>query len=324
VFSPARFHELLLAMFFEARAEAPAEIVLDLDATDLTLHGGQEGRFFHGYYDSHCYLPLYVFCGDHVLHVELRPSNIDAAKGSIEALARIVAAVRKRWPKCRVIVRADSGFCREEIMAWCEERGVHYILGVAKNARLLGMCAKERERARRKHLVAKAPARLFKSFAYKTLGSWSRKRRVVAKCEHIDGKANPRFVVTNLLGCEIGAKDLYERVYCARGEMENRIGEQMELFADRPSCSAFDANQLRLCMSAMAYTLVGAVRRALAGTEMERARPETIRLRLLKIAALVRAGARRITLALASGCPWQQLFRRCLARLQSLPPPLAA
>lgn len=323
-FHPARFHALLRTLFFERHAEPPAEVVLDVDATDLPLHGEQEGRFFHGYYDSYCYLPLYVFCGDEVLHAELRPANIDAARGTTEALAPIVSAIRERWPAARIVVRADSGFCRDEIMSWCEHRGIFYILGLARNKRLAEACAREMEHARRKHLVTGKPVRLFKSFGWRTKESWSRKRRVVAKCEHISGKANPRFVVTNFLGCEISASDLYERAYCARGEAENRIGEQMELFADRPSCGAFASNRLRLALSTLAYTLTSLVRRALAGTEMQRARPETIRLRLFKIGALVRTSARRIVLALASGHPWQALLRHCLGALRALGPPAAA
>ncbi|HNB60640.1 MAG TPA: IS1380 family transposase [Phycisphaerales bacterium] len=323
-FHPDRFHGVLRDLFFESHREAPAEVVLDLDATDLPLHGAQEGRFFHGYYDGYCYLPLYIFCGDHILHAELRVSNIDAAKGAIEALAAIVEEIRRRWPKTRIIIRADSGFCRDWLMNWCEEKGVCYVLGLAKNERLLGLCARQLERARRKHLVTKLPARVYTSLRYRTRDSWSCKRRVVAKCEHINGKANPRFVVTNLLSCEMGDADLYERGYCPRGDAENRIGEQMDLFADRSSCSAFDANQLRLAFSAMAYSLFLCVRRALAGTELERARPQTVRLRLFKIGALVRTSVRRIVLAFASGCPWAGLVRQCLAGIRSLPPPLAA
>jgi hypothetical protein len=321
-FNLQRFLAELLEMFFESRMEAPAQIVLDLDATDLPLHGAQEGRFFHGYYNHYCFLPLYIFCGDDLLHVELRSANIDAAKGTIEALALIIAELRRRWPSTRIIIRADSGFCREEIMHWCEENGVCYVLGLAKNNRLTGLCARPMEKARRRHLITGKAARVYTSLRYRTLNSWSCKRRVVAKCEHISGKANPRFIVTNLLRCEVGDDDLYEHMYCPRGDAENRIGEQMDLFADRPSCSAFDANRLRLALSAMAYTLFVRVRRALAGTELERARPETVRLKLLKIGALVRTRARRVVLALATGCPWAGTIRRCLESLRGLGPPL--
>lgn len=323
-FDRACFEALLRTLFFEAHAQAPAEIVLDLDATDVPVHGHQEGRFFHAFYDGYCYLPLYIFAGDHVLHAQLRPANIDAAKGSVEALEPIVADIKKRWPQTRIIIRGDSGFCREWLMNWCEQRGVCYILGLARNKRLLAICEKQLESARRRFLARGHACRLFKSFYYRTLDSWSQERRVVAKCEHIDGKANPRFVVTNLLGCEMRADELYERGYCPRGDMENRIGEQMEMFADRPSCHAFDANQLRLSMSAVAYALMCIVRNALAGTEMQRARPDTIRLRLFKIGAVVRASTRRIVLALASGHPWRALFAKCLAALRAARPPLAA
>lgn len=315
-----RLHGLLRALFLEAHEQAPREVTLDLDATDVELHGNQEQRFFHAYYDSYCYLPLYIFCGDHLLHAQLRPANTDASAGSVEALTPIVADIRRRWPECRIIIRADSGFCREPIMEWCEQNGVSYILGLARNNRLTGRCARQIEKARRRHLATKAPARVYTSFGYRTLKSWSCRRRVVAKCEYIAGKANPRFVVTNLLGCELASADLYERGYCPRGDAENRIGEQMELFADRTSCSAFAANQLRLALSAAAYALMVKVRQALKGSELERARPETIRLRLLKIGARVITSTRRIVLSLASGHPWAALVHHCLARLHREPP----
>jgi hypothetical protein len=323
-FNLDRFHGLLRELFFEAHDDAPHEVTLDLDATDVELHGNQEHRFFHGFYDAYCYLPLYIFCGDHLLHAQLRPANADAATGSVEALEPIVAEIRRRWPQCRIIIRADSGFCREWLMAWCEEQGVSYILGLARNKRLVGRCGRQMEKARRRHLVTGAPARVYTSVRYRTLASWSCRRRVVAKCEYIAGKPNPRFVVTNLLACELGDADLYERGYCQRGDAENRIGEQMELFADRTSCSAFGANQLRLALSATAYALMVRVRRALRGSELERARPETIRLRLLKIGARVLTSARRVVLSLASGHPWAALVRHCLERLHKTPPPQAA
>lgn len=323
-FHAERFRSLLRDLFFEAHPKAPSEVVLDLDATDLTIHGNQEGRFFHGYYDAYCYLPLYIVSGDHVLHAELRRANMDAAEGSLEALAPIVADIRQRWPKTRIIVRGDSGFCREWLMDWCEREGVCYVIGLAKNGRLLELCAKQRERARRKHLVTKEPARIFTTIMYKTKKSWSQKRRVVAKCEHIAGKENPRFIVTNLLRSEVGDADLYENCYCPRGDMENRIGEQMELFADRISCSGFDGNQLRLSLSTIAYALFIRVREALRGTELERARPETVRLRLFKIGARIRTSVRRIVLSFASTHPWADLVRRCLAAIKGSPPPLLA
>jgi len=315
-FHPPRFFALLREIFLESVPRPPAEIVLDLDATDLPLHGQQEHRFYQGYYREHCYLPLYIFAdNDHLLHCELRPANIDAARGSVEALAPIVADIQERWPACRIIVRADSGFCREELMAWCEARGVLYILGLAQNSRLRGKCAGAAKKARRRFLATGQPARVYRSFGYRTRASWSRRRRVVAKAEHLPRGANPRFVVTNLAGCEIGDRDLYERGYCPRGEMENRIKEQLDLFAGRVSCGAFAANQLRLAFSAMSYVLMNTLRRALAGTQLERAQPSTIRLKLLKIGARVRVSTRRVLFSCASGYPWREAFEACWKNL---------
>jgi len=317
-FDPSKFHGLLRDLFFEAHAAEPAEIVLDLDATDFVLHGGQEGRFYQGYYRDYCYLPLYIFCGGHLLHAELRPSNIDAALGSVEAIAPIVSAIKKRWSACRIIVRGDSGFCRDDLMDWCETRGVSYILGLAQNSRLRERCSHQREKARRRFLRTGEAVRYYTSFGYRTKKSWSAKRRVVAKCEHLSKGANPRFVVTNLLASEINNRDLYENGYCRRGDMENRIMEQLELFADRTSCSGFAANQLRMALSSMAYVLMNTLRGALAGTEIENAHPNTIRLRLLKIGARVRTSVRRILFSCASGYPWRDLFLSCYSNLQAL------
>ena len=320
-FSLARFHALCRALFLESFEDSPAEVILDLDATDTPTHGDQEETFFHGYYDHYCYLPLYIFCGDHLLHAELRPANIDAAAGSLEALAPIVEEIKQRWPNCRIIVRGDSGFCRDWLMQWCEERGVSYILGLAKNERLKKICARKIEKARRRFLQTGEPVRFYKNFGYRTRKSWSARRRVVAKCEHLAKGENPRFIVTNLLSCEINSIDLYENGYCPRGDMENRIKEQLDLFGDRLSCSAMAANQLRLAFSAIAYTLMGLVREALRGTALERARPETIRLKLLKIGARMKRSVRRFVLSFASGYPWKYLFTHCYSALRTKDPP---
>lgn len=324
-FSLGKFHALCRGLFLEAMEEehegAPAQVVLDLDATDTPTHGDQEATHFHAYYDHYCYLPLYIFAGDHLLHSELRPANIDAAKGSIEALAPVVKDIQKRWPHCRIIVRGDSGFCRDWLMEWCEERGVNYILGLAKNERLKQLCARNMEKARRRFLATGTPARFYKTFGYRTRSSWSARRRVVAKCEHLAKGENPRFVVTNLLSCEMSARELYEKGYCPRGDMENRIKEQLDLFGDRMSCSAMAANQLRLAMSSIAYALMCRVRRALRNTELENAQPQTIRLKLLKIGARVKQSTRRILLSFASSYPWKQIFTACHQALRAKAPP---
>lgn len=327
-FSLEKFHSLCRELFFEAMEEehkgAPAQVILDLDATDTPTHGDQESTHFHAYYDHYCYLPLYVFAGPHLLHAELRPSNIDAARGSVEALLPIVAEIQKRWPACRIIVRGDSGFCRDWLMQWCEERGVNYILGLAKNERLKQRCAKLMEKARRRFLATGEAARFYETFGYRTRKSWSARRRVVAKCEHLAKGENPRFIVTNLLSCEISSRELYENGYCPRGDMENRIKDQLDLFGDRLSCSAMAANQLRLAMSALAYLLMNRLRRALRRTELENAQPQTIRLRLLKIGARVRQTTRRIVLSFASGYPWKDVFLSCYQALRAKAPPGAA
>jgi hypothetical protein len=306
-------------LFLESFDETPAEIVLDLDTTDLELHGGQEGRFFHGYYDEYCYLPLYIFCGEHVLCARLREANIDAAAGSLEEVARIVAQIRALWPHTRVILRGDSGFCRDELMTWCEQQNhVHYVFGMARNQRLhriIGPALAEADAWYRETL---RPARVFTQFTHTTTtGSWSRPRRVVAKAEHIAGKENPRYVVSSLNATEWPAQRLYEELYCARGDMENRIKEQYQLFAGRVSAETMRANQLRLYLSAMAYTLVSGLRRlGLKATELARAEAATIRTRLFKIGALVRVSVRRIWLSMASSYPWQPLFAQVWTNLR--------
>jgi Transposase DDE domain group 1 len=314
----AAIERLFVELFLDAHATAPDEIVLDLDATDDPLHGHQEGRFFHGYYDCYCYLPLYIFCGDHLLCAQLRPANIDASAGAVEEVARLVAQIRARWPRVRIVLRADSGFAREALMHWCEQNGVDYVLGLAKNARLLAEIAAELALAQADAAATGEPARRFKEFRYQTRDSWSCERRVVGKAEHLPQGANPRFVVTSLAAEAWAAPALYERLYCARGDMENRIKEcQLDLFADRTSATSLKANQLRLWFASMAYVLLEALRRlALAGTRLAQATCGTIRLKLLKIGALVRLSVRRVKIAMASGCPYAREWALAHARLR--------
>jgi hypothetical protein len=308
-YSAEALDELLVDLFLEAHPRAPREIVLDLDATDTPLHGRQEARFFHGYYGHYCYLPLYVFCGDHLLCARLRPSNIDASAGSLEEVQRIVRQIRARWPKTSIILRADSGFCREELLAWCENNEVGYVFGFARNKRLRRIIGRAMQEAKQEHRRTGKPARVFCEFAYRTKKSWSRTRRVIAKAEQIEGKENPRYLVTSLDKEAWSAQKLYEQLYCARGEMENRIKEQLSLFADRMSTETLRANQLRLYFSSLAYVLVEALRRlGLAGTEWAEAQADTIRLKLLKIAAQVRITARRIWVRYSCAYPWQNVF----------------
>ena len=314
---PAAIERLFVDVFLEAHRRAPEQIILDLDATDDPLHGHQEGRFFHGYYDCYCYLPLYVFCGRHLLVAKLRRSNIDASAGAEEEIARIVAQIRQRWPRVRILLRGDSGFAREAMMAWCEANRVDYLFGLARNERLEAAIVAELVAASVESLQTGKPARRFKDFSYATLDSWSRERRVVGKAEVTGGEANPRFVVTSLTPSEVGGQHLYERIYCARGEMENRIKEcQLDLFADRTSAATMLANQLRLWFASMAYVLLCALRRiGLAHTQFADATCGTIRLKLLKIGALVRISVRRVKIAMASACPWQCEFALAHSRL---------
>jgi Transposase DDE domain group 1 len=307
---PAAIESLFVEMFLDACRKPPAQIVLDLDATDDPLHGHQEGRFFHGYYGCYCYLPLYVFCGRHLLAAQLRRSNIDASAGAVEEIARIVGQVRARWPRVRILLRADSGFAREVLMAWCEQNRVDYVFGLARNARLETAIAAELAQAEATGRRTGAPARVFKELRWATLDSWSRKRRVVAKAEWTHGGLNPRFIVTSLKARMVDGRRLYEQVYCARGEMENRIKEcQLDLFADRTSTATMKANQLRLWFASMAYVLLCALRRiGLAHTQFAQATCGTIRLRLLKIGALVKISYRRIKVAMASAFPCQNEY----------------
>jgi hypothetical protein len=316
------------------------------------LHGEQEGRFFHGYYKSYCYLPLYIFCGRHLLCAKLRRANIDASAGSVEEVARIVARIRKRWPEVRILLRADSGFTRDDLMTWCEQNDVDYLFGLAKNNRLIAEIAAELAEAAAENRQSGKPARRFKDFRYRTHKSWSRQRRVVGKAEWmipsaaetesatkprrkkknkksimvgdidlatLEGRANPRFVVTSLQADQHQARALYEKLYCARGEMENRIKEcQLDLFADRTSTHTMRANQLRLWLSSMAYVLISALRRiALATTRFADATCGTIRLKLLKIGAQVRISVRRIKFSMASAFPYTDVFRTAWAALDS-------
>jgi Transposase DDE domain group 1 len=313
----AKIEALFVDLFLEAHREPPKQIILDLDATDDPLHGHQEGRFFHGYYDCYWYLPLYIFCGTHLLVAKQRSANIDAAAGAVEEVARIVAQIRAGWPQVRIVLRADAGFAREALMTWCELNGVEFLFGLAKNQRLVDEIAAELAAAEEDSKASGQPARRFKEFQWSTRDSWSRPRRVIAKAEWTGGAANPRFVVTSLSPADAAPQRLYEEIYCARGDMENRIKEcQLDLFADRTSAATMRANQLRLWFASMAYVLLCALRRlALQQTQFAKATCGTIRLKLLKIGALVRTSVRRITFAMASGCPYQRDFALAHAQL---------
>ena len=318
---PDALDRLLVDVFLESQRKPPREIWLDLDATDDPLHGHQEGRFFHGYYRCYCYLPLYIFCGEHLLCARLRPSNQDASAGSVEELERIVGQIRGRWPKTRIVIRGDAGFCREAIMAWCEANNVRYVLGLARNKRLQRALGEEMEQARQAHQRSGQPARRFRDLRYRTRKSWSRERRVIGKAEYLPGKANPRFVVTNLTPREASARRLYEQRYCARGDMENRIKEQqLGLFADRTSTATLRANQLRLYFSSFAYVLLHGLRRlGLAGTAHAKAQSTTIRVRLLKIGARIRVTVRKVWLSFSEAYPYAEDIAQILANLQRHP-----
>jgi hypothetical protein len=309
-------------VFLQLMPQVPDQIVLDLDATDDPLHGHQLGRFFHGYYKHYCYLPLYVFCGEHLLCAKLRPADIDAAAGSVKVVEQIVRQIRRQWPQVRILLRGDSGFCRENLMNWCEANGVDYLFGLAKNKRLQRIIGRQMHEAELEFTSTGQACRHFTEFFYQTRKSWSRPRRVVAKAEHLAKGANPRFVVTSLRPQECDARTLYEDRYCGRGEMENRIKEQqLCLFADRTSCHSMRANQLRLWLSSAAYVLLQALReRGLAKTELARARCDTIRLKLLKIGAVVRVTARRVWVSLSGSYPYQQLFRQVFDNLRQWSP----
>lgn len=316
----AAVDRMLVDVFLQAHPTAPNEIILDLDSTDDPLHGEQEGRFFHGYYGHYCYLPLYIFAGEHLLGARVRPSNLDGATGSAEELSRIVTQIRAAWPGVKIIVRGDSGFCREELMAWCESNRVDYVLGLAKNERLTTEIAPELEQAREQYRETQRAARVFQEFEYQTRQSWSRARRVIAKAECLEKGSNPRFVVTSLGAEQWPAQALYEELYCARGEMENRIKEQLMLFSDRTSTAFMRSNQIRLYFSSVAYALMAALRRlGLKGTELAQAQCATLRLKLLKIGALIWITARKVWVSLASGYPYQDLFQQVYAQLRAAP-----
>jgi hypothetical protein len=313
--------QVFLDLYVAAHRSAPKRIVLDLDATDDPLHG------YHGYYRCYCYLPLYIFDGRHLLVAKLRKADIDASAGAKEEIERIVTHVRQAWPQVEIWLRADSGFAREELMSWCEENRVEYVFGLARNQRLEPMIVSELAEAKAVFTATAKPARIFKELDYRTRDSWSRSRRVVAKAEHLEKGSNPRFIVTSVPAEQIGGQELYETIYCQRGEMENRIKEcQLDLYADRTSAATMRANQLRLWLSSLAYVLVEAVRRlGLAGTEMANATAGSIRLKLFKIGAVVTVSVRRIKLAFASACPMKDVFSHALQRLRELyaPPPTA-
>lgn len=311
----------LVDVFIQQHATAPERLVLDLDSTDDPLHGHQLGRFFHGYYGHYCYLPLYIFCGDHPLVALLRPSDMDASAGSLVHIQRIVKRLRAVWPNVSIVLRADSGFCRNPLMRWCEANGVDYLFGLAKNQRLLRIIGREMQEAKTAFASTGQPARVFKDFEYRTRTSWSCVRRVVGKAEHIAGdKANPRFVVTSLTPAAFAAQALYEQEYCARGDMENRIKEQqLYLFADHLPCETMRANQLRLYFSTVAYVVLRSLREfGLKDTPLAKAQADTIRVKLLKIGARVRVSVRRVVVSLSEAYPCQELFARVWANLKAL------
>lgn len=311
--------ELLVDVFLEAHPVAPEQIVLDIDTTDMALHGNQEDKFYHGYYKHYCYLPLYIFCGDHVLCARLRPSSIGPAVGSRKEVERIVKQIRQRWPEVKIILRGDSGFCAEELLSWCENNRVHYVVGVARNQRLEKLVDGPLAEAKQLFEATQQPARIFVEFEHKTLkGLWNEDRRVVAKAEHINGKSNPRFVVTSLDPEQWEKQKLYEELYCGRGDMENRIKEQFVLFADRVSVSTMRGNQLRIYLSVIAYTLMNGLRRlGLKATTMATAQVGTIRLKVLKIGALIQVTVRKVWVRMASSYPYQALFSQVLQQLRA-------
>lgn len=308
--------------FLQAYPKAPERIVLDLDTTDDAIHGGQEGRFFHGYYGSYCYLPLYVFSGEHLLCARLRQSNVGPAEGTVEELERIVTQIREQWPEVKIVIRADSAFSRDDIMSWCEQNGVEFVLGLARNARLERMLASEMEQARAESEHTGGPFRSYKDLEYRTLDSWSRTRRVVGKAEYLVDKPNARFVVTSLPIEEVAAQPLYENDYCGRGDMENRIKEQKTfLFSDRTSAATMRANQLRLWFSSVAYLMMSALRRlGLKDTDLAKAHCDTIRLKLFKIGARITITTRKIWISLSSSYPLANLFARVCSNLAHASP----
>lgn len=308
-------HEVLVENFIASFTAPPEELILDFDATDDPVHGRQEERFFHGYYDSYCFLPLYVFCGEQLLVSYLRPSKIDAAKHAWAILALLTKRLQRAWPQVRIIFRGDSGFCRHQMLSWCERHGVSYIVGIAKNERLNALTAQPRAALAEAYAQTGSKQRTFAEFSYGA-HSWHTERRVIARLEHSDKGDNPRYIVTNLSG---EAQVLYEELYCARGEMENRIKEtQLGLFADRTSCHYFAANQFRVLLASFAYVLFERLRAlALCGTEWARLQATTLRSKLLKIGAVIVRNTRRIKVLLSSAYPYQALFNHAAAALRS-------
>jgi len=319
VYRQEALDELLVELFLESFEPAPSRLVLDLDATDDPVHGNQEGRFFHGYYGEYCYLPLYIICGEFVLCARLRGSNIDASAGALEEVQRLVGQIRKKWPEVEILLRGDCGFCRDAIMSWCEDHQVGFVFSLAKNKRLVKILGRQLQEAKVQYEQTGKAARVFTEFSYQTRKSWKRERRVVGKAEHLEKGANPRFVVTSLGAEQMEARSLYEQLYCARGEMENRIKEQqLALFADRTSTALMRSNQLRLYFSTFAYLLLQGLRRlGLAGTEMAHAQCQTIRLKLLKIGAQIRVTVRRVWLSLAASYPFAAIFAQVYNNLRS-------
>jgi hypothetical protein len=322
VYDPQAIESFFVQKFLQSRRSAPRRVILDLDCTDTILHGHQQGRFFHGYYDCYCYLPLYVFCGTDLLVARLRPSNIDPSEGALEEIQRLVQQLRAKWPRVRILLRGDSGFCREAIMGWSEANGVDYLFGLARNSRLYHRISKQLSQAGEAFQQTHQPQRIYKDFRYRTRHSWSCSRRVIGKAEYLAKGENPRFVVTSLPPQSIDAQALYEQLYCARGEMENRIKEQqLYLFASRTSSATMRANQLRLWFSALAYLILNDLRRiGLRGSQFAKAQCDTIRLKLLKIGALVTISVRRVYVRLASGYPYQEAFQGILERIPRSPP----
>lgn len=314
--------DLMVDVYIQAQPSAPAEVVLDVDATDDIVYGNQEGRFFHGYYGDYCYLPLYIFCGEYRLCARLRVASEDPASGVHQELERIVNKLRAAWPEIRIIVRGDSGFCREEIMSYCEQNEqVDYVLGLAKNHRLNQQIEAEMAQAKQLQQQTQKAARVFKDFRYRTRKSWSCERRVVGKAEYLAKGENPRFIVTSMASEEKDARTLYEDFYCARGDMENRIKEQqLGLFADRTSTAWMRSNQLRLYFSSFAYILMQTLRRwGLQGTELAQAQCDTIRLKLFKIGAQIDVTVRKVWISFSESYPYLSLFQRVFARLQQIP-----
>lgn len=313
--SAVALHQVLFDQFVNSQRKPPKRLILDFDATDTPVHGEQDQRFFHGYYNHYCFLPLYVFCGRHLLVSYLRPSNTDPARHAWSILSLLVKAIRKHWPKTEIIFRGDSGFCRWKMLRWCERQNVRYIVGLAKNSRLLEQCTFWTKLSESLFEQLGVKQRIFTSIQY-CARSWDKARRVIVKAEHSQHGSNPRFVVTNL---EQKDQYLYDKIYCARGEMENRIkDQQLSLFADRTSCSKWWSNQFRQLMSGLAYVLFEAMRELnLQGTILEKSSPTTIRLKLLKIGAVVIRNTRRVKIMMSSSYPFRQLFTQVTATLNT-------